>query len=111
MEIWCGGTHNTYVKPDKGHASSLMERLAADMPSKRVLMPAGSLLIRDTRMWHRGTPNNSTEGRPNLALVYNRPWYVAKSDISITQETYDGLSDRAKQLFRFEKMGASALEY
>lgn len=111
MEIWPGGTHHTYIKPDQGHASTLLERLKTDMLSERVLMPAGSLLIRDTRMWHRGTPNRSTEPRPNLALIFNRHWYGANQDISIPQETYDHLSKRGKQLFRFEKIGGSVLEY
>ena len=31
-------------------------------------------LIRDLRVWHRGTPNRSRAPRPNLALTYTLPW-------------------------------------
>ena len=37
-------------------------------------MPAGSVLVRDIRTWHRGTPNRSETARPNLAMIYSRPW-------------------------------------
>jgi hypothetical protein len=68
MEIWPGGTH---LWPGGGNMASLAE----NMPSGPLLMNAGSVVIRDLRMWHRGTPNRSNRSRPNLALVYTRPWY------------------------------------
>lgn len=99
LEIWPGGSH-TFPTPCD------LEALAATMRSERVLMPAGSLLIRDMRMWHRGTPNRSDHARPNLALIYSRHWLKTKyPPIPIPRATYDGLSERAQQLFRFEDLG------
>ncbi len=98
VEIWPGGTH---FMP----GGIEMQKLAPEMHSQSVLMPAGSLLIRDMRMWHRGTPNRSQETRPNLALIYSRPWLKTKyPPIEIGAENYDRLSERAKQLFRFENI-------
>jgi hypothetical protein len=58
------------------------------------------------RMWHRGTPNRSDHARPNLALIYSRPWLKTNyPPIGIPQETYDNLGERAKRLFRFENIG------
>ena len=57
MEIWPGGTHLMPSGID-------VENISKVMHSEQVLMPAGSLLIRDARMWHRGTPNVSDEPRP-----------------------------------------------
>jgi ectoine hydroxylase-related dioxygenase (phytanoyl-CoA dioxygenase family) len=101
MEIWPGGTHLMPGGPDGGID---MQELSKAMHSEHCLMPAGSLLIRDMRMWHRGTPNRSSEPRPNLALIYSRPWLKTHyPPIEISQSAYDCLSERAQKLFRFEK--------
>ena len=100
MEIWPGGTHLMPSGIDIEHISKIMH-------SEQVLMPAGSLLIRDARMWHRGTPNVSDEPRPNIALMYARSWFKTMyPQIGIRQDIYDALSDRAKQLFRHEEIGS-----
>lgn len=38
----------------------------------------GDILIRDSRLWHRGVPNPSTEFRQMIAVVYNVGWMVRK---------------------------------
>src|ERR1039458_2848333 len=43
-------------------------------PSKRLLVPAGSIIVRDIRCLHRGTPHAGVGARPFLSLVYLRPW-------------------------------------
>jgi hypothetical protein len=100
LEIWPGGTHH-YVA-DRAD----VPRLAASMQSQRVLMPAGSLLIRDSRMWHRGTPNRSNAPRPNVTLIYSRYWLRLRyRPIPIAPEDYERLSPRAQRLFRLEDIG------
>jgi ectoine hydroxylase-related dioxygenase (phytanoyl-CoA dioxygenase family) len=108
MEIWPGGTH---LLPDNAYGPNgyNLEQLAPHMQSIKVHMPAGSILIRDSRMWHRGTPNRGNEPRPNLALIYRA--YGTDNSISIPQETYDNLSERAKHLFRTQKIGYPAIEF
>jgi hypothetical protein len=64
-------------------------------------------MVRDGRMWHRGTPNRSNAPRPNLALVYNRPWLNVSGRIGIPQDIYDSLSERSKTIFRDERIGAA----
>ncbi|MFC4807726.1 phytanoyl-CoA dioxygenase family protein [Paenibacillus sp. GCM10023250] len=107
MEIWPGGTHllpDSYYGPNGPNP----EELAPHMHSIKVHMPAGSILIRDVRMWHRGTPNRSDEIRPNLALIYSASH--RDNTVQIPQETYDGLSERAKHLFRWQKIGYPVIE-
>ncbi len=100
MEVWPGGTHLMPGGLD-------MQELSKTMHSEPCLMPAGSLLLRDMRMWHRGTPNRSQEARPNLALIYSRPWLKTNyPPIEIAAATYESLSERARQLFRMEKREA-----
>lgn len=99
LEIWPGGTHHHVA------AAATIPQIAAGMGSRRVLMPAGSLLIRDARLWHRGTPNRSGAPRPNLALVYTRSWLkLQRPQIEIPRATYDGLSEWARKVFRFAKI-------
>ncbi len=96
MEIWPGGTHLMPSGVD-------MRELSKTMHSELCLMPAGSLLIRDMRMWHRGTPNRSHQPRPNLALIYARPWLKTHYPlIEISASAYNSLSERGRKLFRFE---------
>ena len=96
LEIWPGGTHFMPGGVD-------MKRLATQMRSERVLMPAGSFLLRDMRMWHRGTPNRSDHARPNMALVYSRGWLADHyARIPISRAAYDALGERARYLFRHE---------
>jgi hypothetical protein len=99
VEIYPGGTHLMPGQLD-------MQSLAPHMHSELVTMPAGSLLIRDMRMWHRGTPNRSADIRPHLALIYSRFWYRETSypPIEIPRATWVQLSERARRLFRFEKI-------
>jgi ectoine hydroxylase-related dioxygenase (phytanoyl-CoA dioxygenase family) len=110
MEIWPGGTH---LLPDNWYDRSAYSKvkLAEHMHSIKVSMPAGSIMIRDDRMWHRGTPNRSDKHRPNIALIYttasNAP---KKGTIQIPQETYAQLSEKSKNLFRFEKIGFPVAE-
>lgn len=101
VEIWPGGTHLMPRGVD-------LAALAPTMHHEPVLMPAGSLLIRDLRMWHRGTPNRSDQPRPNLALIYARHWFRTKyPPIPIAPEVYADLSERGRELFRLEAIGAT----
>jgi ectoine hydroxylase-related dioxygenase (phytanoyl-CoA dioxygenase family) len=108
MEIWPGGTH---LLPDNANGQNGydLEQLYPHMQSMKVHMPAGSILIRDSRMWHRGTPNHGNEIRPNLAFIYSA--FGNDHSISIPQETYDNLSETAKKLYRTQKIGSPAIEF
>lgn len=95
MEVWPGGTHLWAGVGD-------MQELAQRMPSGFLTMNAGSVVIRDLRMWHRGTPNRGTRSRPNLALVYTRPWYrFEQKPPAIARARFDSLSERARKMLRF----------
>lgn len=111
MEIWPGGTH---LLPDYwyGPKSYNKNKLAEHMTSIKAFMPAGSIMIRDDRMWHRGTPNRSDQPRPNLAMIYAPKDRAPRNGgtIQIPHETYDRLSDRAKKLLRNEKIGFPAAQ-
>lgn len=95
MEIWPGGSHLNPGQLD-------MAQLAPTMRSERANMRAGSILLRDLRMWHRGTPNRGSRSRPNMALVYTRPWYrFEQRPFEIRQSILEALSEPAQRMFRF----------
>lgn len=98
LEFWPGGTHLLPSAVDR-------ERLAQTMQSRRANLKAGDGLLRDLRMWHRGTPNRSTRLRPHLALVYVRPWYRFEQEVpALPRADYDALGERAQRLLRYAKI-------
>jgi hypothetical protein len=101
MHIWPGGTHLNTLPREQ------IAQLAEVVPHIPAVMPAGSIMLRDGRVWHRGTRNTSSAPRPNIAIVYNRPWLGgAPYRIGIPQASYDSLSERARRIFRDEFIGA-----
>jgi ectoine hydroxylase-related dioxygenase (phytanoyl-CoA dioxygenase family) len=82
-----------------------LERLPPGTESRRGNLRAGSLLVRDLRMWHRGTPNRSARPRPHLALVYGRSWFrFNQQPPTVPQAAFDGLSERGQRLLRFARL-------
>jgi ectoine hydroxylase-related dioxygenase (phytanoyl-CoA dioxygenase family) len=63
--------------------------------------PAGSVLIRDVRAWHGGTPNLSDEVRCLPNVEYWAPWYREPVYTSVPRGIYDGLSDHGKKLCQY----------
>lgn len=90
-EVW-PGTHLTLGPVD--------ETRAAEFPSTRTTVPAGSLILRDMRMWHRGMPNNADYPRTMFAIVYERG-FLRTPVISVPRSTWDTWSDDARHIFRF----------
>jgi hypothetical protein len=54
--------------------NSPLGKFSEGLPPVPLLAKAGSISIRDLRMWHRGTPNRSTEPRPMLSMICNLMW-------------------------------------
>jgi hypothetical protein len=68
MELWPGGTHRLQAPPR-------LEQVAAGMTSQLATLKPGSVLLRDIRTWHRGTPNRSSVPRTLLGYAYTRAWF------------------------------------
>jgi hypothetical protein len=95
MELWPG----TNWAPNP----QMMEQVASGMRSYKAIAPEGSILIRDLRTWHRGTPNRGKEARTLMGVAYTRPWfrYYTAQPISIPAATWETLSERERRLLRF----------
>jgi ectoine hydroxylase-related dioxygenase (phytanoyl-CoA dioxygenase family) len=95
MELWPG----THWVPNP----QMLEQVASGMRSYKALMPEGSVLIRDPRTWHRGTPNRSSQTRAIVGIAYTRPWFrhYNSKPISIPAATWETMSEREQRLMRF----------
>jgi ectoine hydroxylase-related dioxygenase (phytanoyl-CoA dioxygenase family) len=108
LEVWLQGTH---VMPDNGvipRERAQAGRDARHAPNQRfiesleptvVTIPAGSFLLRDARVWHRGTPNRSAEKRSMLAMVFSRSWYRPDT-LPMSHDVHESLAGPVKSLFR-----------
>lgn len=99
VEIWPNSTHHLHdIDPVVG---------ARNAEGLKVIAPAGSLLVRDLRVWHRGTPSHSDEIRSMIAVVYSRPWYrfgpveAGHPEPAIGWADYSALDPQIRHLFRF----------
>lgn len=63
--------------------------------------PAGSVVLRDVRCWHGGTPNLSEEVRAIPNAEFFAPWFREPLRKSMPWEIYEGLSDHGKRLCRY----------
>ena len=63
--------------------------------------PAGSVLIRDTRAWHGGTPNLSDQVRAIPNTEYHAPWYREPMRRSMPREIYESLSEHGQYIARY----------
>lgn len=63
--------------------------------------PAGSVLIRDVRAWHGGTPNLSTEVRAIPNVEYWAPWYREASRKCMPRAVFDQLSEHGQRLCQY----------
>jgi ectoine hydroxylase-related dioxygenase (phytanoyl-CoA dioxygenase family) len=89
LEVW-PGTH-TYHKDGKGAfysdnvnlSKEEIREIAATVPSKRVLVKAGTIIIRDQRLVHRGTANCSQFPRPCLSIWYKNVDAFSLADLTI----------------------------
>ena len=81
------------------------EEKAARFPSVRTEMPAGSVVVRDMRMLHRGMPNRTDDIRTMIAVVYFRSFHRMPEEIPTAHlnAVWEGMSDRAREVFRFSR--------
>lgn len=90
LEIW-PGTHVKKSSNGSTHfhtknvflSKSDIEKINQEVPSKRMLLKAGSILIRDHRLVHRGTANTSSEPRPCLSIWYKNIDRFSLSDLTV----------------------------
>lgn len=96
-------TTHLIVDTDPADARDLENRSKL-LPMQRTNVAAGSLVLRDLRMWHRGMPNNADHARAMLAIVYQRRWLSVDKFLDIPKSTWDAWPERAQRIFRSNKI-------
>jgi hypothetical protein len=65
MEV-APGSHRRFYK----YWQFAVERAAMHLPSRRVPLRQGDVLVRTSSLWHRGMPNQTDQPRPMLAFTW-----------------------------------------
>jgi hypothetical protein len=63
--------------------------------------PAGSVLMRDPRAWHGGTPNLSDAVRAIPNAEFYAPWFREPMPISMPRHIHETLSEHGKRITRY----------
>ena len=83
------------------------EDRAARLPSFQLEMPAGSVVVRDMRCWHRAMPNRTQTIRHMLALVYFRRFHHSPDapgifSRRIPEDIWTDMSEETQEVYRFQ---------
>ncbi len=82
-EVWLGSHRDTRMHeggPSEVPADLLEHRRQTD-PPVRACAQAGSILVRDVRLWHAGMPNPSASPRPMVAMAHWCSWYHGAGEL------------------------------
>nr|WP_197501491.1 phytanoyl-CoA dioxygenase family protein [Hyphomonas sp. Mor2] len=90
------GTQNSRAKIPTLDEEPEWMRLSTVCPA-----PAGTIMIRDVRAWHGGTPNLTDQVRAIPNLEFYAPWFREPIVPGISYDDYNRLSERAQQLAQF----------
>ena len=77
-ELWPGTHLDTTRAMDDGDlklSSEIESRHRDECQPAQPTVPAGSVLIRDLRLWHRGMPNSTDTPRPMIAMIHWPRWW------------------------------------
>lgn len=90
IEVW-PGTHelasqDVYRPGSLCVREELLEERRRARPPGRVAMRAGDVLVRDVRLWHRGTTNTTGTARPMLWLLLAASWLRAEPSVLLEAE-------------------------
>ncbi len=77
-EVWLGTHKDPHVAMQDGDIELPFSKLEAQRsisPPIQPLVKAGSIVIRDIRMWHAGMPNHTPHPRPMIAMIHTIGWW------------------------------------
>ncbi|KAF3908363.1 hypothetical protein AA313_de0209540 [Arthrobotrys entomopaga] len=95
LEVWPGShTATTFYDqvayqgqcgslPTRAIIPAILKNREAISPPARVVVPKGSVIIRDLRLWHAGHPNLTNMPRVMLAFVWQASWWQGTARIPL----------------------------
>ena len=90
------GTQNSHARLPRLADEPEWMKLSTVCPA-----PAGSVLIRDPRAWHGGTPNLSNEVRAIPNAEFYAPWFREPMPQSMPRKLYNRLSEHGRHIARY----------
>ena len=90
------GTQNSHARLPRLADEPEWMKLSTVCPA-----PAGSVLIRDPRAWHGGTPNLSNEVRAIPNAEFYAPWFREPMPHSMPRPLYNRLSEHGQHIARY----------
>lgn len=91
-EIWPGTHQDTTVYVQRGDIKVPAAKVAARREISPPFQPAaraGSVVIRDMRLWHAGMPNQTDTPRPMVAMIHWVSWWNAVEPMIFPKGTED----------------------
>ena len=89
-ELW-PGTHLDTTRAigdgDIKLTPDIEARLRAEVCPLQPSVPAGSVIIRDLRLWHRGMPNRTATPRPMIAMIHWARWWHVRTPLLFPRGT------------------------
>ena len=111
LEVWPSGSHLWSAEVLERHgledelqdgSNPAMEKFASGLPSERLLLEPGSVLVRDPGMLHRGTQNRTRSPRTMLTLCYLSRAHdhdYGETEYNLDAELFDRLDPSVRGLF------------
>ena len=96
-EFWPGSHLDTTVsvfERDLGRGDGkvpleALERRRKIAPPFQASLQAGSVVIRDMRLWHAGMPNRTDRPRPMIAMIHSIKWWTPNEVVPFAKGTED----------------------
>ena len=112
LEIWPGthlsatkGNLTRFHQGEVNHSKENLENILSEIPSQRMLVKKGTIVIRDQRLVHRGTANNSDQPRPCLSIWYKNPYNYGLKNLTIGIPSKQASNKAAKQALAIREKG------
>jgi hypothetical protein len=89
-EIWPGTHKDTSVFVQKGDIKVSAEKLEEQRriaPPFQYSAKAGSVVVRDMRLWHAGMPNHTATPRPMIAMIHTVSWWGGEAPLTFPKGT------------------------
>jgi len=88
-EIWPGTHRDTTLSMagDIKVPEAALARWRERTPPVQPTLPAGSILIRDIRLWHAGMPNRTDQPRPMIAMIHWVSWFCPADTLRFPKGT------------------------
>jgi ectoine hydroxylase-related dioxygenase (phytanoyl-CoA dioxygenase family) len=89
-EMWLGSHLDTSWQAEVEKSGSvipsdILERRRKISPPVQPILPKGSLIVRDLRLWHAGMPNRTDDVRVMLVTIHFPAWYRTKQTLLLPE--------------------------